>query len=175
MDRNISFREAQDEIHSYLEKYIGLYQPYVIKVFIAGAKDLYHERNVVRLQLQQISNRTNIAFSCYTNEDFSRDFIEDGQQAEYNKFIATQADFAVCRIGGITFDEFNEAMSAFKERRKPRIFTYCKDIDTDNPEIRHIINEINENHQYYCEYYDMYHLESNIHRDFMDIAWELKR
>lgn len=176
---NLSFRDAQEEIHSYLERNSGIYQPPVLKVFIAGSKDLYHERNVVRSQLQQISNRTKIAFSCYTYEDFSRDFIENGQQAEYNKFIANQADFAVFiidgKIGGITFDEFNVAMSAFKDKRKPRIFTYCKDIDTDNFEIRHIINEIKENRQYYCEYRDIYHLESNLHHDFMDIAWDLKR
>lgn len=177
--RNLSFEEAQQEINSYLESNIGLYQQPLLKVFIAGSKALFHERNLVRSQLQQISNRTNIIFSCYTYEDFSREFIENGQQAEYNKFIANQADFAVFvidgRIGGITFDEFNVAMVSFKKKGKPRIFIYCKDIDTDNPEIHHIINEIMENHQYYCEYRDIYHLESNIYHDFMDVAWELKR
>lgn len=179
VSRNLPFRDAQKEIHSYLERNSGIYQPPMLKVFIAGSKDLYHERNVVRSQLQQISNRTKIAFSCYTYEDFSRDFVENGQQAEYNKFIANQADFAVFiidgKIGGITFDEFNVAMSAFKNNGKPRIFTYCKDTDSDNPEIRHIINEINENHQYYCDYQDIYHLEHCIHRDFMNTAWELRR
>lgn len=179
VSKNLPFREAQDKIHSYLERFSGIYQPPTLTVFIAGSKDLYHERNVVRSQLQQISNRTKIAFSCYTYEDFSRDFIENGQQAEYNKFIANQADFAVflidVKIGGITFDEFNVAMSAFKNNGKPRIFTYCKDIDSENPEVRHIINEINGNQQYYCEYLDIYDLGHCIHRDFMNIAWELRR
>lgn len=179
VSKNLPFRDARNEIHSYLEKNSGIYQPPTLNIFIAGSKDLYHERNVVRSQLQQISNRTKIAFSCYTYEDFSRDFVENGQQAEYNKFIANQADFAVFiidgKIGGITFDEFNVAMSAFKNNGKPRIFTYCKDTDSNNPEIRHIINEINENHQYYCDYQDIYHLEHCIHRDFMNIAWELRR
>jgi|GEM_PF-4955956 len=176
--RNLSFNDAKEDIHSYLMK-TGISQPTVLKVFIAGSKELYHERNVVRSQLQQISNRTKIAFTCYTYEDFSRDFIEDGQQTEYNKFIAHQADFAVFiingNIGGITFDEFNVAMSSFKNKRAPRIFTYCKDIDTGNPDIRHIINEINNNNQYYCEYRDIYHLEHCIHHDFMNIAWEQRR
>lgn len=177
--QNWAFEKAQNEIHEYLERTSGIYQPPLIKVFIAGSKDLYHERNVVRAQLQQISNRTNIAFSSYTYEDFSRDFIEDGQQAEYNKFIADQADFTVFiidgRIGGITFNEFSVAMSAFKKNHKPRIFTYCKDIDIKNVEIIHIINEINDNNQYYCEYRDIIDLENSIRRDFMDIAWELRR
>lgn len=177
--RNLSFDEAKETVHVYLQNSIGLYQTSMFRVFIAGSKDLYHERNVVRSQLQQISNRTQIAFSCYTYEDFSRDFTEDGQQAEYNKFIANQADFAVFivdgRIGGITFDEFNVAMSAFKEKMKPRIFTYCKDVNGLNNEISHIIKEINDNSQYYSEYQDIYHLESNIYRDFMNVAWELKR
>lgn len=178
VSKNRPFRDAQNEIHSYLEKNSGIYQPPTLKVFIAGSKDLYHERNVVRSQLQQISNHTKIAFSCYTYEDFSRTFVKNGQQAEYNKFIVNQADYAVFiidgKIGGITFDEFNIAMSAFWNNGKPRIFAYCKDIDSEIPEIRHIINEINENRQYYCEYQDIYHLEHSIHRDFMNIAWELK-
>lgn len=198
--QNSSFREAQDEIQSYLERNTGIRQTKLLKVFIAGSKDLSNERNAIRSQLQQISNRTKLAFTSYTYEDFPRDFIEDGQQAAYNRFIANQADFAVFiidgKIGGITFDEFNVAMTAFKESGKPRIFMYCKDIDTAfnenrkpsilkwfksgkdtdaaNPEIRHIINEINMNHQYYCEYKSIYDLESSIHRDFMDIVLEIQ-
>lgn len=178
VSQNLSFDDAQSKIHSYLEKAFGIYQPSLIKVFIAGSKDLFNERNVVRSQFQQISNRTNIQFSSYTYEDFSRDFREDGQQSEYNRFIANQADFAIFLIddciGGITFDEFNVAMSAFKEKRTPRIFTYCKDLNSNNPEIRHIISEINSNHQYYCEYNDLFQLAESIYRDFMNIAWELR-
>lgn len=66
-------------------------------------------------------------------------------------------------------------MTAFVEKRKPRIFAYCKDIDSRNLGIRHIIDMINENHQYYCDYRDIFQLESSIYRDFMDVAWELKR
>lgn len=179
VNRNLSFFDAQNEIQTYLERTLGIQQISLHKVFIAGSKDLYNERNAVRSQLQQISNRTNIVFNSYTYEDFSRSFIENGQQTEYNKFIANQADFAIFiidgKIGGITFDEFNVAMSAFMKNRRPRIFTYCKDIDTENPEIQHIINKINEHHQYYCDYRDIFQLESSIRRDFMDVAWELKR
>lgn len=32
-------------------------------------------------------------------------------------------------------------MSAFQEKGKPRIFTYCKDIDGETSEIHHIINK----------------------------------
>lgn len=174
--QNMSFNVAQVEIRSHLERRFGYNQPSMLKVFIAGSKDLYHERNVVRSQLQQISNRTKIVFSSYTYEDFSRDFQKCGHQAEYNKFIANQADFAVFiidgKIGGITFDEFKVAISAFKSKHKPRIFTYCKNIEMGNPEIKYIINEINGNHQYYCAYRDIYQLESNIYHDFINIAWE---
>lgn len=179
VNQNLPFYEAQNEIHTYLERTSRIRQSILLKVFIAGSKELYNERNVVRSQLQQISNRTNIAFNSYTYEDFSRSFIENGQQSEYNNFIANQADFAIFiidgKIGGITYDEFNVAMSAFVDKRRPRIFTYCKDIDMDNPEIIHIINKINEHHQYYCDYHDIFQLESSIRRDFMDVAWELKR
>jgi len=179
VNRNLTFNDAQDEIQSYLQETSGIYQPAIVRVFIAGSKDLYHERNAVRAQLQQISNRTNIAFTSYTYEDFTRSFVEEGHQTEYNKFIANQADFAIFiidgKIGGITFNEFNVAMAAFVNKRKPRIFTYCKDIDPDNPEIRHIIDKINEHNQYYCDYHDIFQLESSIRRDFMDVAWELRR
>ena len=118
--------------------------PYKIKVFIAGSKDLYHERNAVRSQLQQISNRTNIVFASYTYEDFSRDFALDGRQTDYNGFIAHKADFAVFiidgKIGGITFEEFKVAVESFKREMKPRIFTYCKDVNVDDPEINQIIH-----------------------------------
>lgn len=78
VNNNLPFRDAQRDIHLYLERNVGIYQPPVLKVFIAGSKDLYNERNVVRSQLQQISNRTNITFTSYTYEDFSRSFVEDG-------------------------------------------------------------------------------------------------
>lgn len=198
---NLSFNNAQMAVQNYIEKASGSAKPSIVKVFIAGSKELYHERNVVRSQLQQISNRTDIAFTSYTYEDFSRSFIEDGQQTEYNKFIANQADFAIFiidgRIGGITLDEFNVAMTSFIEKGKPRIFAYCKDVNAENSEprrfslsfllrnranneshvseIRHIIDKINEYKQYYCEYNDIYQLESCVHRDFMDVAWKLKR
>lgn len=176
--QNLSFRHAQNEIQSYLERNSNTHYTHVLNVFIAGSKDLYHERNVVRSQLQQISNYTQIAFSSYTYEDFPRYFVENGQQTEYNKFIANQADFVVFiidgAIGGITFEEFNVAISAFNEKGKPRIFSYCRNIDTENTEIRHIIAEINKYHQYYCEYQDNYHLGDCIYRDFMNLAWKLR-
>lgn len=176
--QNLSYSEAKDTIQDYLDNIIGNSQTPVINVFIAGSKELYHERNVVRSQLQQISNRTKIAFSCYTYEDFSREFMINGPQARYNEFIASDTDFVVFivdgRIGGITFEEFRVAMSSFKKNGKPRIFTYCKDIDTENQDVLHIINEINDSHQYYCEYRDIYDFENCIYRDFINIAWELK-
>lgn len=178
VSQNLSFGEAKRMIAAYLESaMINNCQPKRVKVFIAGSKLLSHERNAVRSELQQVSNRTNIEFASYTYEDFSRSFVNEGRQSEYNNFIANEADFAVFiidgTIGGITFDEFNIAMSAFRNNGKPCIYTYCKNVDSDDLDIKHIIDDINHNHQYYCEYGDIFQLESEVYRDFMDIAWKL--
>lgn len=193
VNNNPSVGDAKEEINTYMKKAVysnhtvgqpntGVYPTPIFKVFCAGSKDLHNERNAVRAQLQQISNLTSIAFSCYTYEDFSREFAEKGQQALYNDFISYQADFAVFiidgKIGGITFQEFETAMSAFKMHRKPRIFTYYKENNSNTGlnkrAIKDIINEIKKNDQYYCEYRSLSDLEHCIRQDFMTIAWELR-
>ena len=176
--RNVTLELARKEIEGYMERITGVCVRNFFKVFIAGSKDLYHERNTVRSQLQQISNLTNLVFSCYTYEDFPRDFKEEGLQVKYNQFIREEADFAIFivdgKIGGITFEEFEVAMASFRKNGRPRIFTYCKDVTTENIEIRQIIKEINACRQYYCEYHDLRNLDSGIRRDFMDVAWKLR-
>lgn len=166
VERCQNIAEAKREIKNHLSPFSN-----IVKVFIAGSNLLSEERMVVRSQLQQIGNTAQIYITAYTYEDFQREFRRNGHQEEYNQFITNEADYVVFiingRVGGITFNEFQVAVEAFKNNQtSPKILVYCKDVDRSQGEINEIIRKINELGQYYVSYRDIQDLEYNVYRDF---------
>lgn len=101
--------------------------------FIAGATSLTEERDAIRAAISEISNkRKKISLSAYTFEDFPTKVIVDGPQVKYyNNFLRNSTDIAIFivdgEIGKETGKEFDVAYDAFKEKKKPVIFVYCKE------------------------------------------------
>ena len=143
------------------------------KVFIAGSKDLWRERDSIRAIFSQLSNRGHVWYKTYTFEDFDRSFTINGRQDDYNFFIKEEADSALFilddRIGGITRHEFDIALESYVSKGRPLIFVYSRksDGEQDNQEIQEIKNVINDNKQYYTEYIDIHDLRNQIIRDFI--------
>lgn len=145
----------------------------VYKVFIAGSKDLVHERDGVRSVFGQLSNKGKVFFQAKTFEDFPRSLTKDGRQSDYNEYIRKEADFVIFildgRIGGITKDEFDIAWESFKHFNRPKIYVYYN-ITNENlfhgdvEEIKNIINSIN---QYYNDYRDIKDLKAQVEHDFV--------
>ena len=72
------------------------YNP-AIKIFIAGAKKLKEERSLLREELSKVENTHNLDIRSLTFEDFATSLTgEDrGRQADYNKFIETEANVVI--------------------------------------------------------------------------------
>lgn len=142
------------------------------KVFVAGSKDLWRERDSIRAIFSQLSNRGNVWYKTYTFEDFDRSFTMQGRQDDYNVFIKEEADSALFilddRIGGITSHEFQIAIDSFVIEGRPQIFVYSRKSDGEqvNHDIQEIRNVINKYNQYFTEYIDIHDLRNQIIRDF---------
>lgn len=124
------------EVKRYVNQILGEltmrdYNP-AIKFFIAGAKKLKTERSLLREELSKVGNVYDLDIRSYTFEDFPTSLTgaEGGRQADYNKFIAEDANAVIFIFdsiaGEITEEEFNIAYSSLKENKHPDIFVYVR-------------------------------------------------
>jgi len=158
-----------------------------INVFVAGAKDLEKERNAVIAALDYVNAQTSDNYSICTRtfEYFDRSLAPGGRQEDYNRFIREVADFVIFildnRVGAVTFEEFEVAMSSFKVFRRPKIYVYSRRNDyglgsaqLKEPEhisdVQKIRNHLSAIGQYYDEYLDLRDLKSAVTRDFLSLA-----
>lgn len=156
-----------------------------VNVFVAGAKVLKRERDAVISALTHITNNSlrDYAFRVKTYEDFGRSLTDDGRQKEYNEYISNDAEYAIFildnTVGGITFEEFEVAMNAYKTKRTPEIFVYSRMPNNESGGIyrffrRHeqsneviaIRRHLSEIGQYYIEYRDIDDLKNHVTQDF---------
>lgn len=156
-----------------------------VNVFVAGAKVLKRERDAVISALTHITNNSlrDYAFRVKTYEDFGRSLIEEGRQKEYNEYISNDAEYAIFildnTVGGITFEEFEVAMNAYKAKRTPEIFVYSRMPNNENGvfsrlfrrheesnEVTAIRRHLSEIGQYYIEYRDIDDLKNHVEQDF---------
>lgn len=156
-----------------------------INVFVAGAKALKAERDAVISALIHITNNSSrdYVFRIKTYEDFDRSLSDEGRQSEYNKYISENAEYAIFildnTVGGITFDEFEVAMKAYKIKHKPEIYVYSHMPNKSNcilklfsrrnrqsREVTDIKKHLSNIGQYYIEYRDIDDLKHHIAHDF---------
>lgn len=148
-----------------------------IKCFIAGSTQLERERDGLRAAISIIYNKwqsKNFNILSYTFEDFERRVIEGGPQQIYDHFITNEADWAIfimdTHIGEITANEFNKALNAFKENKKPKILIFSKYYDVYSSEITELQKLIDSVDQYWISYQDINNLKSS----FIEILnWDL--
>ena len=146
-----------------------------INVFFAGSKALQTERDIysnVVSQLQTKWKDNNIHLYGYSFQNFEHEFVFEGHQCTYNEFIKVYSDIVVFvlngNVGGKTREEFDIAMSAFKEYHRPLIYVYSRMSDTPNDDVESTRNRINEESQYWQDYSDNDHLRLLIKNDLQE-------
>lgn len=84
-----------------------------LRIFIAGSKALSEQRKILRAVLSQLQNMFNVMIEARTYEDFPDSLVDGGRQADYNKYIANEAEIVAfvfdSKVGGITKKEFDVA------------------------------------------------------------------
>ena len=184
--------ETEIEVKHRLENFIfdrsgfsGRHWHQNINVFVAGAKVLKRERDAVISALNHITNYSSrdYAFRVKTYEDFDRSLTDEGRQKEYNDYISNDAEYAIfildSIVGGITFEEFEVAMNAYRAKKKPEIFVYSRMPSNEggafsrffrrheqSEEVISIRKHLSEIGQYYIEYRDLDDLKTHITQDF---------
>ncbi len=184
----ISESETERDVKQRLENFIsdrsatsGRHWHHNINVFVAGAKVLKRERDAVISALIHITNNSSrdYAFRVKTYEDFDRSLTDEGRQKEYNDYISNDAEYAIfildSAVGGITMEEFEVAMNAYKVSRRPEIFVYSRMPGSFSrffsrhdqfKEITSIRRHLSEIGQYYIEYRNIDELKTHISQDF---------
>ena len=188
----VSESETEREIKQRLENFIfdrsgfsGRHWHQKINVFVAGAKVLKRERDAVISALNHITNYSSrdYSFRVKTYEDFDRSLTDEGRQKEYNDYIYYDAEYAIfildSAVGGITMEEFEVAMNAYRDKRSPEIFVYsCMPHNggrlfspffrrhEQSEEVVAIRRHLSEIGQYYIEYRDLDDLKNHITYDF---------
>ena len=161
-----------DELYFYLNK-LESKNNRGINIFIAGSKNLIKQRNAVKSELLSIQNDLDYRINVYFYGDFKDSFIYRGRQIEYNSFIKNYTEYIIFildgDIGGITFMEFQVAMSSYLEKGSPLLFVYLRMSHTLASEDRWIkqIKEFCHNRgQYYVEYENEVELPYLVYKSF---------
>ena len=107
----------------------------VIKIFLASSiEDLALDRLHVGAFFNQLNNiyrKRDIGFELIMCEDYDNSIALGGKQKEYDREIReSELVFFLFfrKVGDYTKHEFEVAMEAFKDRKKPKIITYFKDV-----------------------------------------------
>lgn len=138
----------------------------VLKVFVAGSKDLKNERTICRSVCNRLQNQWGTIVTK-SFEDFPEAISRDGHQNEYNTFIREQADVVVFvfsgKVGKITRTEFEHAWHAFTENGHPQILVYIDQAEQAvSSEIADLKSILSAKGQYYKEYADIGQLEQMV-------------
>ena len=117
------------------------------------------------------------------NGDYCEGIKESGIQGEYNEYISNDTEYAIfvldSTVGGITLEEFEVAMNAYRTRRRPEIFVYSRMPNSErrsfsfifrrheqSKDVTAIRRHLSEIGQYYIEYRDIDDLKNHIAQDF---------
>ena len=125
-------RDAEKKTISYKQSNVALFSHRKeIKIFIAGSIRLVAEREALRATISKMYNQhknDNLVIEAYEFDDFSREYVEGGQQALYDNFIRNDANWVVFitdgTVGDKTLWELENAISVHKETGRPKILMY---------------------------------------------------
>ena len=132
-----------------------------LKIFVAGSKELKTQRMLVRnvasnLVTDYERKGKNVGVTVWSFENFSLTFDRNGQQSNYNEFIAKEADLVIfvfdAHVGGVTREEFDVAYESYSRRKHPQICVFSKKDKGKNTDIIRLRQEISRLNQYYTEY-----------------------
>ena len=109
----------------------------IIKIFLASSNELKPEREKFEIEVSRKNNlwkEKGISLQLVIWEDLTARMFSTRSQDEYNKRIEECDLFvllAYSKVGMYTEEEFETAFGAFQKTKKPFIFTYFKDIDSN--------------------------------------------
>ncbi len=103
-----------------------------IKIFIASSSELKEDRDQFRNFISEENirlHRTGIFLETVYWENFLDAISDTRLQSEYNLAIS-ECDIVLClfftKVGKYTAEEFDTAYQIFKDKGKPKIWTYFK-------------------------------------------------
>lgn len=119
-----------------------------IRIFIASSSELKEDRDQFRMFISQENDRLH-AKGTYLElvqwENFLDAISDTRLQDEYNNAIG-QCDIVVClfftKVGKYTAEEFDTAYQIFKDKGKPKIWTYFKNAQINTGSITEEINTL---------------------------------
>ena len=132
-----------------------------LEIFIAGSKALEEERSWVRTVASNIVaeyHRKGVVmhYAIYDYTNFDLTFDTNGQQNNYNNYIANQADLVIFildkTIGDKTLGEFDVAYNAYNTKRRPSICIFSKKHNIYDENIDKLRAKATSLNQYYNEY-----------------------
>ncbi len=150
-----------------------------LEIFIAGSKALEEERAWVRNVASNLIadyNRKGVVmhYAIYDYTNFDLAFDTDGQQENYNKYIANQADLVIFildkNVGDKTLGEFNVAYGAYSTRKRPMICIFSNKQNKGDANINNIRARVTQVNQYYNEYETREQLERMVDKLLRDCS-----
>ncbi|MEN2283156.1 hypothetical protein AAGF08_13515 [Algoriphagus sp. SE2] len=119
-----------------------------IRIFIASSSELKEDRDQFRLFISRENDRLHKKglYLELIQWEYFLDAISDSRlQSEYNKAIES-CDIVVClfftKVGKYTAEEFDTAYQVFKNKGKPKIWTYFKNAQINTGSITDEINTL---------------------------------
>lgn len=119
-----------------------------IKIFIASSSELKEDRDEFRMFISRENDRlhtSNIYLEVVQWENFLDAISDTRIQDEYNKAIS-ECDIVLClfftKVGRYSAEEFDTAYQVFKDKGKPKIWTYFKDAEIKTGSITEQINTL---------------------------------
>jgi tetratricopeptide (TPR) repeat protein len=107
-----------------------------IKIFLASSDELIDDRNVfgnlVR-KLDKIYEKRGIRIELFEWEDYDAAYNNRRKQDEYNDHIKDSDMFLALfhtKAGKFTIEEFNIAIEDFRKYASPKVYIYCKELQT---------------------------------------------
>jgi hypothetical protein len=135
----------------------------ILKLFVAGSKELITERMICRSVCSKLQNKWG-TIETRTYEDFESTFSTVAHQAEYNEYITNETDVAIFifsgKVGTITKSEFDTAWKSLTSSGHPKILVYFDNSpEARTPEVEELKAYIDSLDRYYKEYSDLKELE----------------
>lgn len=119
-----------------------------LKIFIASSSELKEDRDQFRLFISQENDRLHskgIYLQIVQWENFLDAISDTRLQDEYNNAIS-QCDIVLClfftKVGKYTAEEFDTAYQVFRDKGKPKIWTYFKNAQINTGSITDEINSL---------------------------------
>lgn len=138
----------------------------ILKIFVAGSKELKDERMVCRSVCNVLQNKWG-TIETRTYEDFSPTLSTIGHQAEYNEYIANETDVAIFifsgKVGDITRSEFDKARESFANSNRPEIIVYFDNSpEATTPDVVKFKEALDSIGYYYQEYSSLDDLNAKV-------------